>query len=123
MTILWVGLGGFLGAIARYLLASAIVERWGGIFPWGILIVNLTGSFILGFFMAFAQSRSWIQPNFRLLFAVGIVGGYTTFSTFTYDSVRLALDGKLLLATTNVGASVLLGCLAVMAGIIVGGRV
>ena len=123
MTILWVGLGGFLGAIARYLLASAIVERWGGIFPWGILIVNLTGSFILGFFMAFAQSRSWIQPNFRLLFAVGIVGGYTTFSTFTYDSVRLALDGKLLLATTNVSASVLLGCLAVMAGIIVGGRV
>ena len=123
MAIWWVGLGGFLGAIARYLLASAIVERWGGIFPWGILIVNLTGSFILGFFMAFAQSRSWIQPNFRLLFAVGIVGGYTTFSTFTYDSVRLALDGKLLLATTNVGASVLLGCLAVMAGIIVGGRV
>jgi CrcB protein len=123
MTILWVGLGGFLGAIARYLLASAIAERWGGKFPCGILIVNITGSFVLGFFMAFAQSRSWIQPNFRLLFAVGIVGGYTTFSTFTYDSVRLALDGKLLLATTNVSASVLLGCLAVMAGIIVGGRV
>jgi CrcB protein len=123
MTILWVGLGGFLGANARYFLGAAIMQRWGGIFPWGTLVVNITGSFILGFFMAFAQSRPWVQPNFRLLFAVGIVGGYTTFSTFTYDSVRLALDGELLLATANVTTSVLLGCLAVIAGIILGERI
>ena len=123
MTILWVGLGGFLGANARYLLGGLIAEQWGGIFPWGILIVNLTGSFILGFFLAFAQDRPWVQPNLRLLFAVGFVGGYTTFSTFTYESVRLAQDGELLLAMANVIGSVLTGGVAVMAGIILGERI
>ena len=123
MAILWVGLGGFLGANARYLLGGVIAERWGGIFPWGTFVINVTGSFILGFFLAFAQDRPWVQPNFRLLFAVGFVGGYTTFSTFTYESVKLAQDGELLLATANVLGSVLTGGLAVMAGIILGERV
>ena len=123
MAILWVGLGGFLGANARYLLGGVISERWGGIFPWGTFVINITGSFILGFFLAFAQERPWVQPNFRLLFAVGFVGGYTTFSTFTYESVRLAQDGELLLAMANVIGSVLTGGVAVMAGIILGERV
>jgi CrcB protein len=123
MAILWVGLGGFLGANARYLLGGAVMERVGGIFPWGTFVINITGSFILGFFLAFAQDRPWVNPTSRLLFAVGFVGAYTTFSTFTYESVKLAQDGEFLLAMANVLGSVLTGGVAVIAGIILGARI
>ncbi len=89
MAIWWVGLGGFLGANARYLLGGFISERWGAVFPYGTFVINITGSFILGFFMAYAQDRPWVEPGARLLFAVGFVGAYTTFSTFEYETMRL----------------------------------
>jgi len=89
-TILLVGIGGFLGANARYLLDQWVTNRWPMFFPWGTFIINLSGSFILGFFMAFAEQRPWISRETRLLFAVGFVGAYTTFSTYTYQSLRLA---------------------------------
>ena len=89
MAIWWVGLGGFLGANARYLLGSYISDRWGAVFPLGTFIINITGSFILGFFMAFAEERPFIAPSARLMFAVGFVGAYTTFSTFEYETMRL----------------------------------
>jgi CrcB protein len=119
--LLWVGLGGFLGANARYLLGGLIAERWGTVFPWGTFAVNITGSFILGFFLAFAQERPWVHPNWRLLFAVGFLGAYTTFSTFTYESMRLLQDGEFLLAFANLAGSVLAGCTAALAGIAMGG--
>lgn len=120
MAILLVGIGGFLGANARYLLGGWISARFGSFFPYGTFVINVTGSFILGFFMAFAQDRAWVNPNWRLAFAVGFVGAYTTFSTFEYESMLLLRDGEFLLAAANVIGSVITGSLAVISGIALG---
>ena len=118
--LLWVGLGGFLGANARYLLGGWIAGRLGAGFPYGTYAINVTGSFILGFFLAFAQDRAWVAPPARLLFAVGFVGAYTTFSTFEYESIRLLQDGELLLCSVYVIGSVISGAVATVAGIALG---
>lgn len=118
--ILWVGLGGFLGANARYLLGGVVAERWGTVFPWATFAINISGSFILGLFLAFAEERPWMHPSSRLMFAVGFVGAYTTFSTFEYESIRLIQEGEMLLAFANVAGSVLAGLFAVFAGIVLG---
>lgn len=118
--VLWVGLGGFLGANARYLLGGWVASRLGVEFPYGTYVINVTGSFILGFFLAFAQDRTWIAPPVRLLFAVGFVGAYTTFSTFEYESIRLLQDGELLLAAVYLVGSVVTGGVAAIAGIALG---
>ena len=120
MAIWWVGLGGFLGANARYLLGGWISERLGTVFPYGTFVINLTGSFILGFFMAYAQERPWIAPSARLMFAVGFVGAYTTFSTFEYETMRLIQDREVLLAMLNVVGSLIAGTIAVLGGFALG---
>ena len=120
MAIWWVGLGGFLGANARYLLGGYISHRWGATFPLGTFVINVTGSFILGFFMAYAQNRAWVEPGARLLFAVGFVGAYTTFSTFEFESMRLLQEREFLYAMLNIVGSVLTGAVAVFGGFIVG---
>jgi len=118
--VIWVGLGGFLGANARYLLGGWIANRFGAVFPYGTYVINVSGSFILGFFLAFAQDRAWVAPGARLLFAVGFVGAYTTFSTFEYESVRLLQDGEMLLGAAYLIGSVLTGGVAAIAGIALG---
>ena len=123
MAIWWVGLGGFLGANARYLLGGFISERWGTAFPYGTFVINVTGSFILGFFMAYAQERPWVAPGARLMFAVGFVGAYTTFSTFEYETMRLIQQRELLLATWNIFGSLMSGAIAVFAGIVLGSSI
>jgi CrcB protein len=119
-TILLVGIGGFLGANTRYLLDQWVTNRWPMFFPWGTFIINLSGSFILGFFMAFAEQRPWVSRETRLLFAVGFVGAYTTFSTYAYESLRLAQDGQMALAALYITASVMLGLIAIFAGFALG---
>lgn len=121
--LLWVGLGGFLGAVARYVLGGVIAERVGAIFPWGTFVINVSGSFILGFFLAFAEERPWVHPSSRLLFAVGFVGAYTTFSTYMYESMRLMAEGQFALAALNVVGSVIVGLGAVFVGIALGSAV
>ena len=118
--VLWVGLGGFLGANARYLLGGWIANRLGAEFPYGTYVINVSGSFILGFFLAFAQDRAWVAPSARLLFAVGFVGAYTTFSTFEYESMRLFQDEELLLGAVYLIGSVVSGAAAVIAGFALG---
>lgn len=118
--VIWVGLGGFLGANARYLLGGWVTSHWGAGFPYGTFVINVTGSFILGFFLAFAQDRTWVAPSARLLFAVGFVGAYTTFSTFEYETVRLLQDGELLLGTLYLAGSVVTGAVSAVAGIVLG---
>jgi fluoride exporter len=120
MAIWWVGLGGFLGANARYLLGGFISERWGTVFPLGTFVINVTGSFILGFFLAFAQDRPWLEPSARLTFAVGFVGAYTTFSTFEYETMRLLQQRELMLAMLNIFGSLLTGMVGVFAGFALG---
>ncbi|HLX38127.1 MAG TPA: fluoride efflux transporter CrcB [Candidatus Binataceae bacterium] len=120
MAIWWVGLGGFIGANARYLLGGWISQRWGTVFPYGTFVINVTGSFILGFFMAYAQDRPWVAPSERLLFAVGFVGAYTTFSTFEYETLRLLQERDTVLALMNIFGSVLTGMVAVFGGFLLG---
>ena len=115
-----ISLGGILGANARYLVATWAAEKLGPSFPFGTFIINITGSFALGLFMAFLQDRAFIHPNYRLFFATGFCGAYTTFSTFTYESLRLWQDGSVLLALWNMIGSVLIGMVAVCLGFLLG---
>jgi fluoride exporter len=118
-----IGIGGFLGANARYLVAGWAAQRFGTTFPYGTFIINVSGSFILGLFLVLLQERTFIHPNYRLFFAVGFLGAYTTFSTFTYESLRLLQDGSILLGLTNIFASVVVGLLGVVLGVVLGGLV
>ncbi len=83
MKYLVIGLGGFVGANARYVVAQWAAQRWGTQFPYGTFIINITGSFILGFFQILVSNFAW-SDNWRLLIAIGFVGAYTTFSTFEW---------------------------------------
>ncbi|HEV8718750.1 MAG TPA: fluoride efflux transporter CrcB [Candidatus Binatia bacterium] len=123
MEYLVIGLGGFLGANARYLVAGWAAQHFGAIFPHGTFIINISGSFILGFFMAFLSDRAFIHPHYRLFFATGFLGAYTTFSTFTYESLRLLQDGSLLLGVTNVLGSMVAGLLGGFLGLMLGGLI
>ncbi len=120
MVYLIISLGGILGANARYLVATWAAEKFGPSFPFGTFIINITGSFALGLFMAFLQDRAFIHPNYRLFFATGFCGAYTTFSTFTYESLRLWQDGSVLLAVWNMIGSVVIGMIAVCLGFLLG---
>jgi CrcB protein len=93
MKYLIVGIGGFIGANARYLVGTWAAQRWGTAFPYGTFIVNITGCFVLGFFATLALRLAW-NDNWRLLIAVGFVGAFTTFSTFEYDTLQLIAQGR-----------------------------
>jgi CrcB protein len=113
ITYFWIALGGALGSVARY-GCSSLAARWiGETFPWGTLIVNVTGSFVIGFFVGLTgpDGRVIVSPNARLFVTVGICGGYTTFSSFSLQTLNLIRDGDLMEAGGNVLGSVI-GCLA-----------
>jgi CrcB protein len=102
------------------LVGGWFANRFGPAFPYGTFVINVTGSFVIGFFLAFAEERASFSPNWRLFFAVGFVGGYTTFSTFEYESVRLLQDGETLLGAVYVIGSVITGGIAAFGGIAFG---
>ena len=116
MTYLLIGLGGFLGANARYLLGSWIVTRYGTRFPYATLVINVSGSFLLGFFLVLIFERLLLPSDWHFFFAIGFLGAYTTFSTFSYESGALLQDGYVLLALANMVGSVVLGLVAVLIG-------
>ncbi len=120
MAILLVALGGALGSIARYLVGGWIADWMGTTFPYGTFAINLTASFIIGFFLAFAQDRAGLSPYWRLFIAVGFVGGYSTFSTYEYESIRLLQDGEFLLGAVYLVGSMAAGAIAAIGGITVG---
>jgi CrcB protein len=120
LQVLFVALGGAIGSAARYLVGGWIAARFGAAFPYGTFVINVTGSFIVGFFLAYAQERVSLSPYWRLFFAVGLVGGYTTFSTFEYESIRLLQDGEMLMAAVYLIGSVVTGGVAAIAGIALG---
>lgn len=114
--ILWIGLGGFLGANARYWLGGWVTARLGTAFPWGTFVINVSGSLLLGLLMGALLERWVAPPQVRLLCAIGFLGAYTTFSTFEYETLELAGSGSLGWALLNVLASVCVGFLAVWLG-------
>lgn len=120
MTLLLVGAGGFVGAIARYLVDGWVSRATGGAFPIGTLLVNLSGSFVLGIVFALAIERAALPSDIRAPVMIGFIGAYTTFSTWMLESWRLVEDGALLAAAANLGGSVVLGLAAVFVGLAVG---
>ena len=93
-TFLIISLGAILGANCRYWLGGWAAQRFGAAFPYGNLIINLSGSLILGLFMTLVTERFLVDPQWRLLVAIGFLGSYTTFSSYTYESLSLVLNGQ-----------------------------
>ena len=116
MKVIWIGVAGFFGAITRYGVEGWVPSRTRGAFPWGTLVVNTTGCFLLGFVFALLTERFLPHPTVRIALTIGFLGAYTTFSTFAFETMRLAEDGALALAAGNMAASLGAGMLAVYAG-------
>ncbi len=115
-----VAIGGAIGSVARYGV-SGLLSR--SDFPWGTFAVNLTGTFLLSFLYFLSLERGFQTTDLRTFLFVGVFGGYTTFSTFTYETLALLQDGERRRAAANVAASVVLGLAAVAFGFLAGGRI
>ena len=108
---LWICLGGAVGTGARYLVSTWALTLLGPAFPWGTLAVNAIGSFLLGALMHVGLSTDLLSPALRLALSTGVIGGFTTYSTFNYETLQYVSDGALGLAALNVSATFVL-CLA-----------
>ena len=115
--VILVAIGGAVGATARYLVSNWAAARFGAEFPYGTLIVNVVGCFIIGAFMTMTTERLSISPYWRLLITVGFVGGMTTFSSFSYETIHLMQEADMLRAFYNVGLNILVGFSATWLGI------
>ena len=113
MTYLWIAIGGAIGSVGRFWLSGLIANRFGATFPWGTIIVNVTGCLVIGFFntLTGTEGRWLVSPTTRTFFMIGICGGYTTFSSFSLQTLNLANDCEWLYAGANILYSVAL-CLA-----------
>jgi CrcB protein len=119
LAYLWIAIGGALGSVGRYWLSGLVATtRWGETFPLGTLLVNISGSFVIGFFATLtAPDGRWLAPaGFRQFFIYGVCGGYTTFSSFSWQTLELAQEGEWLHAGANVVGSVVLCLVAVWLG-------
>ena len=116
MRMLWIGLAGFAGAVSRYGVEGWVSDRTKGSFPWGTLVVNASGCFLLGFVFTVLTERFLPHPTVRAAITIGFLGAYTTFSTFAFETMRLAEDGAVLHAAGNAVASLGAGLVAVYAG-------
>ena len=114
-----VAAGGFFGAPCRYLLDRAVTRRVNSDLPWGTFVINISGSFLLGLLTGLTLSHH-LSDLGRAMLGTGFCGAYTTFSTFTFETIRLVQDGRLLEAASNVGVSVVVGLAAATAGLALG---
>jgi CrcB protein len=125
-TILAISLGAVFGANARYWLTAWAEARWGGVslwganFPWGTMMINLTGSLLLGMLVALAAEKFPLDNRIRALLITGFLGSYTTFSTYTMESIRLMVDGHWLPGFVNLIGSALFGGIMAAIGLVVG---
>ncbi len=108
--------GAGLGGVARYVAGTWVMAKYGGRFPLGTFVINVTGSFLIGVLMTLLTERLNPHPNWRLFLVVGILGGYTTFSSFEYEGYQAVRDGARWMGMLYVTGSVLLGYLGVWLG-------
>ena len=118
LTLLWIGVGGGLGSMARHLASGWVARHWGATFPWGTLLVNVTGSLVIGLFAALtAPEGRWLVPaTGRQFFMIGVLGGYTTFSSFSLQTLNLVEEGEWFRAGANAVLSLVLCMLGVWLG-------
>ncbi|EYE88841.1 camphor resistance protein CrcB [Fervidicella metallireducens AeB] len=114
--ILYVGIGGFIGASLRYLISLSASKLFGTQMPCGTLIVNILGGLLIGFIMEISLSTDLISSNLRLFLTTGIMGGLTTFSTFSYETITFFNDGRFFLGTVNICLNLFLSLSAVILG-------
>ena len=119
INIFCVGCGGFLGAIARYIISIYTSKQFLFKIPLGTLIVNVLGGFLIGFIMELTIKNNFISPQLKLFLTTGIMGGLTTFSTFSYETIVLMKEGNILLAILNILLNLILSLLGVVLGNIV----
>ena len=117
---IYLAIGGLTGTFARYFLAGAVYELLGTRFPYGTLIVNLTGCFIIGVLTTIAENKFLLNPNTRVLLMIGFCGAFTTFSTFIFETSNLIRDGETLRAFINVILSVIIGFIVFRIGMFLG---
>lgn len=126
LAYLWVAIGGALGSMARYAVGGFVSEKSGGSFPWGTLVVNVTGSFIIGILGALTLPEGKMTPQSRAfatqLLITGVCGGYTTFSSFSLQTLNLLRDGEWFYAAGNILLSVILCMIAVWIGYVLGNK-
>lgn len=122
---LWVALGGAIGTIGRYFLSGLVARMIGETFPWGTIVINVTGSFVIGLFATLTgpDGRYFVGSTARQFVMTGICGGYTTFSSFSLQTQNLMNDGEWLYAGANVSLSVILCLIAVWAGFALGSAI
>ena len=116
MNYLWIAVGAVVGACARYFLSSFVARHFSAVFPYGTVLINVTGSLVLGFFLIYSTERVLLDPRWRLLVAVGFCGSYTTFSSYAFESFALMEQGQWLFVGMNILMSNVLCLAAVLAG-------
>ena len=112
-----VAIGGAIGSVARFLVGNWFVQRFGPAFPWGTLTINLTGAFLIGVVLQLAQTRAGLPPYARVFLATGLLGGYTTFSTYAYETYFLGREGFATQSAFYGFGSIIAGVAAVFLGI------
>lgn len=117
--ILLVGAGGFAGSVARFLSQQLALKYYPSSFPWGTLLVNIIGCFLIGLIYALAEKGTLLSPEVRLLLATGFCGGFTTFSSFAYENIALMRDGQWMYAFFYIVASVIVGLVAAYLGLFI----
>jgi CrcB protein len=118
--VITVVIGAGIGGGLRYALGGWVAERWSTSFPWHTMVINVSGAFLIGILMALTVERSLLPPSLQLFLGVGILGGYTTFSTLSYESIALVQQGLFVQGAANMFGSAALGMIAVVAGVLVG---
>ena len=116
--IVSIGLGGFLGAIGRYYISGVFYRWWGTGLPYGTFAVNIIGCFFLGFVMTLTEERFLVNPVIRSFLAIGFLGAFTTFSTFSFETLMLIRDGSFFAAVENILLSMVIGLVAIYLGIV-----
>jgi CrcB protein len=120
LLVIAVGLAGACGAVVRYVFGRFVAERLSSQFPLGTLLINVSGAFIIGVFFALV-ARKLMNPTLEIVLATGFLGGYTTFSTMSWEGVQLARGGSIVGSALYLGGNVCAGLIAAVLGILVGG--